>query len=95
MPAGGTSHVRGERIYLQGGPVTGDQSGEGREYQPPRPAKPRPLPAPLPQPSGGGWQTPFFKGGPEGVKRGSGGGGRGHPRPHIRRLATRRPGGRK
>eukprot|EP00976_Prorocentrum_cordatum_P102138 1192919-Prorocentrum_minimum.AAC.4 len=28
MPAGGTSHARGERIYLQGGPVT---RGE-REY---------------------------------------------------------------
>eukprot|EP00976_Prorocentrum_cordatum_P077574 1182749-Prorocentrum_minimum.AAC.3 len=34
MPAGGTRHVRGEQIYLQGGPVTGDQSREGRENIP-------------------------------------------------------------
>eukprot|EP00976_Prorocentrum_cordatum_P091862 1188690-Prorocentrum_minimum.AAC.1 len=34
IPAGGTSHVRGERTYPQGGPVTGDQSREWKENIP-------------------------------------------------------------
>eukprot|EP00976_Prorocentrum_cordatum_P054922 1108047-Prorocentrum_minimum.AAC.1 len=34
VPSWGTSHARGERIYPQGGPVTGDQSREGRENIP-------------------------------------------------------------
>eukprot|EP00959_Pyramimonas_sp_CCMP1952_P065323 1363591-Pyramimonas_sp.AAC.1 len=32
MPAGGTSHVRGERICLQGGPITrGEREYKGRD----------------------------------------------------------------